>query len=173
MAISKSIVATVITLISTCVSAETQWRLGANLASLHVASTADFNEINPGAFLSVTFRDQQFFQYGFQAGGYENSYYNRTLYGLAFADWRLLSMGNAEIRAGGFVGLFEYPNLIEEVKEAGWVSVGDMVLALGPSLKVRMSNGIDVTFGYLPVHGKDTKGVITLQSSIAFGNPRR
>ncbi len=168
-----AIIATLFTLLTTNVAAEPQWRLGFNLASLHVASTAEFNELNPGINISVTFRDERAFQYGFQVGGYLNSYNNRTLYGLTFANWRLLSIDNVEFRVGGFVGMFEYPNLIEEVEAAGWVSAGDMVLAFGPTLTMRMSTGTDLTVGFLPAYGKDTKGIFTLQASIALGRARR
>jgi len=168
-----AVIATLFTLLTTSVTAEPQWRLGFNLASLHVASTAEFNEFNPGMNISVTFGDQRAFQYGFQVGGYLNSYNNRTFYGLAFANWRILRMDNVELRAGGFVGMFEYPNLIEEVQAAGWVSAGDMVLAFGPTLTMRMNNGTDIIVGYLPAYGKDMQGIFTLQASIALGGPRR
>lgn len=173
MASRLAIIATLFTLFTTSVSAEPRWRIGFNLASLHLASTADFNEFNPGLNISVTFRDELAFQYGLQVGGYVNSYNDRTLYGLAFANWRLLSMDNVEFRVGGFVGMFEYPNLIEEVNAAGWVSAGDMVLAFGPTLTMRMSSGTDLIVGFLPAYGKDTKGIFTLQASIALGRARR
>lgn len=168
-----AIIATLFTLLTTSVAAEPRWRLGFNLASLHLAPTAEFNEFNPGVNISLIFRDELAFQYGFQVGGYVNSYNDRTLYGLTFANWRLLSMDNVEFRLGGFVGMFEYPNLIEEVNAAGWVSAGDMVLVLGSTLTMRMSSGTDLIVGFIPAYGKDTKGIFTLQTSIALGRARR
>lgn len=162
-----AIVAT-ICLLSTSVAAETQWRFGANLASFHIASTEEFNEFNPGAFVSVSFRSERSFQYGLQFGGYVNSYSERTLYGLAFANWHLLDMNRVELRVGVFAGLFEYPNLVERARVAGWPTVGNMVLALGPSLTLRIDDKTDITIGYLPVQGKETSGVITLQTSFTF-----
>lgn len=168
-----SVIAVTVAIMSTNAVAETQWRIGANLASIHIDPAQDFNEFNPGAYLSISFRDGQPFQYGLQFGGYVNSYNGRTIYGLAFANWRVLDMRASELRLGAFTGLFEYPNLIEKAEIAGWPTVGNYVLALGPSLTWRMDNGVDITMGYLPIHSKETKGVVTLQTSIAFGAPRR
>ena len=166
------IVVTIATLTSSSAYAENQWRIGANLASYHIASTEEFNQLNLGVFVSTTFRSEHAFQYGVQIGGYSNSYRERTLYTLAFANWKVLDWKGAELRMGGFTGFFEYPNLIDQVEEANWPHIGNMVLALGPSMVIRMDNGIDLTFGYLPVHGKEAKGVITLQTSFAFGGNR-
>ncbi len=167
-----SVIAVLATLAATTSMAETQWRVGANLGSIHVAPQREFNGINPGLFLSATFRADKKFQVGVQAGAYLNSYSERTIYALSFADWRLASIGNAELRAGGFAGFFEYPVLSEEARGWGWPTIGDYVLAMGPSMKLRMQNGVDFSIGFLPVPGKETKGVFTFQVSVPFGGRR-
>ena len=164
-----SVVAVLACLTSTAAMAETQWRIGANLGSIHIAPQQEFNSFNPGIFVSATFRADQRFQYGFQAGGYFNSYNARTLYALSFADWRIAGIGNAELRMGGFAGFFEYPALSNRARGWGWPTMGDYVLAIGPSVKLRMQNGVDFSVGFLPVPGKATKGVFTFQASIPFG----
>jgi len=170
MILRSSTVAVAISLFGTISNAETQWRIGANLASIHVAPQQEFNQFNPGAFISATFRAGKKFEYGLQAGGYLNSYNERTLYVSSFANWRVASIGNVDIRVGGFLGLFEYPNIAERAQDIGWPTVGDYVLAFGPSLKLRLENGVDFTIGYLPGSKlKKANGVFTFQASIPFG----
>lgn len=164
-----SVVALFAILTSTSAIADTQWRIGANLGSLHIAPQREFNNFNPGIFVSATFRADKRFQYGFQTGGYLNSYNERTTYALSFADWRIASIGEAEVRMGGFAGFFEYPVLSETARGWGWPTLGDYVLAMGPSVKLRMRNGVDFSVGFLPVPGKETKGVFTFQASMPFG----
>jgi hypothetical protein len=169
MSRSLSVFAVVAALTATTAMAETQWRIGANLASIHVAPQREFNQINPGLYLSYTFQAEKRFQYGFQAGAYVNSYSERTIYALSFADWHVANLGSAEIRMGGFTGFFEYPVLSETVRSRGWPTMGDYLLAIGPSLKFRMRSGLDFSIGFLPVPGKETKGVFTFQACIPFG----
>lgn len=168
-----SIVVLLACLMSTAAMAEVKWRIGANLASIHVAPQREFNNINPGLFISATFRAEKRFQYSVQAGAYVNSYSERTLYALTAADWHVADMGTTELRMGGFAGLFEYPVLAETARGWGWPTVGDYVLAMGPSLKLRMQNGVDFSIGFLPVAGKETAGVFTFQASVPFGGRRR
>lgn len=151
------------------VMAQTQWRVGANLASIHIAPQREFNQINPGAFVSATFRSGKTFEYGVQLGAYLNSYSERTIYGATYANWRIARFGNADLRLGGFVGLMEYPVLSERARAIGWPTVGDYILTLGPSLKLTLNSGLDFTVGFLPVKTKETGGVLTFQMSIPFG----
>jgi len=162
----------VISLFSHAASAETQWRIGANLASIHINPEREFNEFNPGMFLSATFRSGQRFEYGVQAGAYMNSYSERTIYTSTYANWRIAQFGNVDVRLGGFVGLFEYPVLAERARGIGWPTVGDYILALGPSLKIELQSGVDFTVGFLPVKTKETAGVFTFQMSVPFGGRR-
>jgi len=149
--------------------AQTQWRVGANLASIHIAPQREFNQINPGAFVSATFRSGKTFEYGVQLGAYLNSYSERTIYGSTYANWRIARIGNAELRLGGFVGLMEYPVLSKRARAIGWPTVGDYILTMGPSLKLSLNSGLDFTVGFLPVKTKETGGVLTFQMSIPFG----
>jgi len=151
--------------------AETQWRLGANITSYHIAATKEFNEFNPGAFVSVSFNVEKRFQYGLQIGGFLNSYSERTLYGLGFVNYRIKQYEDAELFLGGFAGLFEYSNLISQARRAGIPVVGNAVFAAGPSLTYRMRNGVDFTLGFIPFYGRETSGILTIQTSIAFGAP--
>ena len=167
-----SVIAVAVALTSTTALADTQWRIGANLGSIHIAPQREFNNFNPGLFISATFRADQRFQYGFQAGGYYNSFNERTMYALSFADWHVADLGNTEMRMGGFAGFFEYADLSAKARSWGWPTLGDYVLAIGPSMKLRLQNGVDFSFGFLPVPGKQTKGVITFQASIPFGRRR-
>ncbi len=163
-------VAVAISLPATTITAETQWRVGANLASIHVAPKQEFNQFNPGAFVSITYGAGKRFEYGLQAGGYLNSYNERTLYVSSFANWRVASLGSVDIRAGGFLGFFEYPIIAGRAQDFGWPTIGDYILALGPSLKLRLENGVDFTIGYLPASSlKKANGVFTFQASIPFG----
>ena len=152
--------------------AQTQWRLGANLGSLHIAPEREFNEFNPGLFVSATFGSGRDFEYGGQVGAYKNSYSERTIYASTYANWRVSSLGNANLRLGGFVGFFEYRNLAEDARDLGWPTLGNYVLALGPSLKLVLNNGTDFTVGFLPVRTKETSGVLTFQMSVPFGGRR-
>ena len=159
----------ILSLSGTFTFAETQWRLGVNLGSYHIESTEDFNELNPGAFVSVSFNTENRLQYGFQLGGYSNSYSDRTLYGLGFVKYRIKNLEESELFIGGFSGIFEYPNLVTQARSAGIPTVGDMVFIAGPLLTYRLKDGLDLTLGYIPFQGKETSGILTLQASIPFG----
>ncbi len=149
--------------------ADTEWRIGANMGSIHIKPRREFNQINPGLFVSATFRAGQRFEYGIQGGAYVNSYSERTIYASTYANWHVAQLGNVDVRLGGFVGLFEYPVLSERARAIGWPTVGDYILALGPSMKMRFQNGVDFTVGFLPVKTKETAGVFTFQLSVPFG----
>ncbi|HIP24383.1 MAG TPA: hypothetical protein EYG79_12440 [Rhodobacteraceae bacterium] len=161
-----------VSLFANAVMAQTQWRIGANIASVHIAPQREFNQINPGAFVSATFRSGKPFQYGVQLGAYLNSYSERTIYGSAFANWRIARIGTADLRLGGFVGLMEYPVIAERARGIGWPTVGDYILTMGPSVKLTLNSGVDFTMGFLPVKTKETSGVLTFQMSIPFGGRR-
>lgn len=165
------IITSVFLLSGTCTPAETQLRLGISLGSYHIGSTEEFNEFNPGANISITFKTENRLQYGFQFGGYSNSYSERTLYGLAFVNYRIKKYEEAELFIGGFSGLFEYPNLIEQARSTGIPTLGNMVYIAGPSLTYQLENGVDLTLAYIPFQGKKTNGILTLQTSIPFGGP--
>ena len=159
---------------ATTATAEARWRIGLNMASIHIDPQRDFNQFNPGAFVSMVFGEGDRFEYGLQAGGYLNSYNQRTLYISSFSNWRIASVGNVDIRAGGYLGLFEYPSIAEKAQTAGWPTVGNFVLAFGPNLKLRLENGVDFTIGYLPGNSlKKANGVLTFQASIPFGRLSR
>lgn len=149
-------------------AADVQWRIGANLASYHIDPDMEFNEINPGIFVSVAFGDSDAAQYGIQVGSYLNSFNEKTSYALGFINAPVLELNHSQIRVGAFAGFFEYPNVVEKAAQIGWPTIGDYVLAIGPSLTWRMNNGIDFTLGFLPLFSKETKGIITLQTSVAF-----
>ncbi|MCF6271644.1 MAG: hypothetical protein L3J37_00425 [Rhodobacteraceae bacterium] len=163
------VTASALFLSGTDISAEPQWRLGVNIGSYHIESTGEFKEFNPGAFISVTYGDENRLQYGFQFGGYSNSYGNRTTYALGFVNYRIKKYEGAELLIGGFSGLFEYANLVSYAESAGIPTVGDMVYIAGPTLTYRLENGIDLTLGYIPFRGKQTNGILTLQTSILWG----
>lgn len=167
-----SVIAALVCLAPTSALAETELRIGANLGSIHIAPEQDFNNFNPGLFVSTTFRAEKRFQYGLQAGAYFNSYSERTIYALSFANWRVADIGSAELRAGGFAGFFEYPDLADSARGWGWPTLGNYVLALGPSVKLRAQNGLEFSVGFLPVTGKEAAGVFTFQTSIPFGARR-
>ncbi len=162
----------IISLFSHGAMAETQWRIGANMASIHINPQKKFNQINPGLFVSATFRAGQRFEYGIQAGAYVNSYSERTIYTTTYANWHVAQIGNADVRLGGFVGLYEYPVLSARARAIGWPTVGNYILALGPSMKMRFRNGVDFTVAFLPVKTKETTGVFTFQLSMPFGRHR-
>ncbi len=153
---------------ATNVAADIQWRIGANLVSYHVDPTMEFNEINPGAFVSLSFRDKETFQYGIQVGSYINSFNKKTRYTLGFMNVQVLELKRSHIRVGAFAGFFEYPDVSEKANQVGWPVIGDYVLAIGPSLTWRMDNGIDIILGLLPLYSKDVKGIFTLQTSFTF-----
>lgn len=147
-----------------------QFRIGATLGSYHIGGYAsEFNQVNLGATIGLTFQPDARFQYGLQAGIYNNSYSERTTFITAFADYRAFRIGSAEIRAGAFVGLFEYPAIAARAKAIGWPTVGDYVLAIGPMVKLRNSRGVDFTIGYLPIKSRRVRGVLTLSMSVPFG----
>lgn len=162
MGVRKTILVIAMIAINFCgpsLYAETQWRLGANIGSYHVDATEDFNEVNPGAFISVSFNVEKRFQSGFQVGGYLNSYRERTLYGIGFVNYRIKQYDDAELLLGGFAGLFEYPNLVAQAKRSGIPTVRNAIFAAGPSLTYRKGNGVDFTLGYIPFNGKETSGI--------------
>ena len=149
--------------------AETQFRLGATLGSYHPQHASEYEQFNPGLNIGVTFRADKALQYGFQAGAYSNSYGERTIYGLAFADTRLFDIGQIEIRGGGFAGMFEYAEFAPKAAARGWPTMGDFILVVGPHVKARFNNGVDLNVGFIPLYTNKTSGVFTLSVSIPIG----
>lgn len=74
-----------------------------------------------------------------------------------------------EIRGGGFAGMFEYAEFAPKAEARGWPTMGDFVLVIGPHVKARFSNGVDLNVGFIPLYTNKTSGVFTFSVSIPIG----
>jgi hypothetical protein len=168
----KTTIAIIAALAAAPATAETQWRLGMPLASYHMNADRDFNELNLGLSLSVTFRGDRNFQYGFQVGAYNNSFHEITTYGLAFADWQLFPIGDGALRVGGYGGFFGYANLAPKARDMGWPTWNNHVLVIGSHVKYVAPNGNVATIAFIPMQSVHTSGVVTFSVSVPFGGQR-
>ena len=112
------------------------WRpfVGASFASQHFGADREFNETNPGLILGFIRPSTRFarfgVEYGVEAGIYENSFADRTVYGAIWFDAPVAGRPQApfgELRLGLAAGYAEYDELVDEADSLGVLTIGDFV----------------------------------------------
>ena len=109
-------------------SAEVYVPLG--LGSYHANATREFNEFNPSIGIGIQSEGDRV-RYGAEVGIAYNSYEHWGSYGAVFANVRLAEFDNVSFWGGAFVGLAEYPNLINYAEKKGIPTVGDHIMVAG------------------------------------------
>ncbi len=140
-----------------------------NLASYHHNATEDFNEVNPGIGIGVTFEDKRFGgELGFEAGQYKNSLNSNSYYLTTSYDWEVADLGNdVKVRLGGFTGASHYPGDANKFKDRGVPTLGNWVLVAGAQATVRVNDTYDVRLRVLPA-GDVADALFTMQVGFRF-----
>lgn len=137
----------------------------ANIASYHLGASTEFNEVNPGIAIGVSrvIGQKTSWELGGEIGFYNNSYNEITRYALANADFRLSRISpSSEIRAGAFLGLFEYPTVINYANDRGIPTIGNFIMVPGIAAMVRFDSGYDFRVKVAP-GGAKSDAIFSLQ----------
>lgn len=119
-----------------------EWRpvVAVSVASAHVGAERDFQEFNPGG--AIGFRSGLGWrrgEWGGEVGYFLNSYDEGAAYAGVWADWPALALSDGiELRLGAFFGYAEYPQLVDEAKDFGALTIGDFVPLLAAQASLRL-----------------------------------
>lgn len=140
-----------------------------NLASYHLNASRDFNEINPGIGIGVTFPDDILGgELGFEVGQYRNSLDSNSYYATGSYDWQIAEFSqDVTLRMGGFAGASHYPGDAEKFKNRGVPTIGNWVLVGGAQATVRIQDTYDIRLRVLPA-GDVADALFTLQMGVRF-----
>lgn len=109
---------------------------GVNITSWHIGAPAGkYNSNNRGLYAGLRWGDRV--QYGFEGGFFQNSYDVQSTYLLGFVDFPIAQLGEVELRAGAWAGLFEYPDFVLKAYGTGLPVWGDYIGVPGLSLTAR------------------------------------
>ncbi|MCF6304388.1 MAG: hypothetical protein L3J33_03340 [Rhodobacteraceae bacterium] len=159
------VVAIIVVTFAKPTKADPEFYTSISIASLHVNATRDFNEFNPGIGIGVTWGNDVL-RYGLEVGTFRNSYYFQSTYATANWRWRVATLGDVNIWAGGWLGFAEYPNLIGYADKFGIPRIGDFVMVGGASATVEFDR-FNIVGLYTPV-GNKMDGVLALKINIPF-----
>ena len=125
---------------------------GVSIASKHVGAERDFQEFNPGVSLGarrdIGWRNGE---WGVEVGVFQNSYDEGSFYAGLWADWPVVAVGEAaELRFGAFFAYAEYPQLVDEAKDFGAVTIGDFVPLLAAQASLRLDERFAFTMRFGP-----------------------
>lgn len=140
-----------------------------NLASYHLNADQDFNEINPGLGIGLTFADGPLGgELGVEVGQYRNSLNSNSYYVTGSLDWEVAQVSDTvAVRLGGFGGMSHYPGDANKFKNRGVPTVGNWVLVAGAQATVRVNDIYDVRLRVLPA-GKVADALFTMQVGVRF-----
>lgn len=126
--------------------------IGLSLASKHFGADRDFQEFNPGISLGARHRvGWRRGEWGFEAGGFQNSYDNRSFYVGSWIDWPIARPSSStEIRLGGFFAYAEYPELKDEADDIGVLTIGDFVPIISAQASLRIDERFALTARFGP-----------------------
>ena len=137
---------------------------GVNITSWHVGAAREFNSNNRGLYAGLRWGDR--LQYGIEGGFFQNSYNVQSTYALGFVDFPIAQIGEVELRAGAWAGMFEYPDFALKAYGQGLPIWGSYIGVPGLSLTARA--------GRTDVQLKITRGltnasaIVTLQVGMTF-----
>jgi len=150
--------------------AEVEKYVAFNLASYHVNAKAEYNERNPGvAFgFSNNIGSSERLRYGGEVGFYLNSFSELSRYGLVNADYEIASIGeNTRLRLGAFIGLFEYPSVIEFAQKNGFPTMGNYIVVPGLMGTIQFNSRYDIRIRVAPA-AKHADLIVGLQIAVRF-----
>ena len=140
-----------------------------NLASYHHNASQDFNEINLGIGVGLTFADGPLGgELGVEVGQYRNSLERNSYYISGSLDWEVGRLSDdVALRLGGFGGTSHYPGDASKFKNRGVPTIGNWVLVAGAQATVRINDTYDVRMRIMPA-GDVADALFTLQAGIRF-----
>lgn len=141
----------------------------ANLASYHLNSSREFNEINPGLGLGMTFQlGRGHAELDIEGGYYRNSLNRGTYYVMSAIDTQVAQISdNVQFRMGLFGGLAHYPGDASKFKDRGVPTFGNWVMAAGAQATLRLNDSYDLRLRVMPA-GKVADALFTLQIAAYF-----
>lgn len=142
-----------------------EWSVDINLAAKHVNATQEFNELNPGLGVNVSWGKQ--WRASLSGGVYLNSYSSWSGYALAGLDARLVDMPALDIYAGVWAGFAQYGNLVGYADRNGIPRIGDYIMMAGGSASAKFE-AVEVVVRYLPA-GDKMDGVAGLSLRFPIG----
>lgn len=158
--------AAALSLLSSAAVAGPTYIVGAPIASYHINAKSNLNEINPGITLGVEW-DRNALSWGIEGGVYYNSYSERSFYAAGNVEYGVATLGPVELRLGAFLGLAEYSNTVDTVRDYGLPTVGDYIPIGGAQATLRFDNRVDLRVRAVPT-AEDADGVITFQVLFRF-----
>lgn len=140
-----------------------------NLASYHLNSSKDFNEINPGIGIGFTTPSGLGrSEFGLEVGQYKNSINSQSYYVMGSLDAEVARITpNVAIRMGGFAGFSHYPGDARKFKDRGVPTIGNWVMAAGLQTAVRVNDTYDLRIRVMPA-GDVADALFTAQIAIGF-----
>lgn len=121
-----------------------EWRpvVAVSVASAHIGAERDFQEFNPGG--AIGFRSGLGWrrgEWGGEVGYFLNSYDEGSAYAGVWADWPVLALTDRlDLRLGAFFAYAEYPQLVDEAKDFGALTIGDFVPLLAAQASLRLDD---------------------------------
>ncbi len=140
-----------------------------NLASFHLNSSRDFNEINPGFGIGITGPSGLGrSEFGIEAGQYRNSLSDQSYYVMSSLDIEVLEISpNVALRMGGFGGFAHYSGSANKFKDHGVPTIGDWVMAVGAQTTLRVADKYDLRLRVMPA-GSVADALFTAQISVRY-----
>lgn len=130
------------------------WRpyIGVSVGSKHFGAERDFQEFNPGALVGAQYPlGWQNGAWGIEAGIFQNSYDERSVYAGTWVDWPVVEFSERfEGRLGLFFAYAEYPQLKEEADDAGVLTIGNFVPILAAQASVRLDDQFSLVARFGP-----------------------
>ena len=137
---------------------------GVNITSVHIGAGNKFNSDNRGLYAGLRWGNR--WQYGIEGGFFQNSYNVQSTYALGFLDFPIAQLGEVQLRAGAWAGMFEYPDFALKAYGKGLPIWGRYIGVPGLSLTARISRTdvqLKITRGLT-----NANAIVTLQVGRTF-----
>ncbi len=143
--------------------------LTVNIGSYHLNASQDFNEVNPGLGVGLTFGiANPNIELDIEIGQYRNSLSDNSVYIMGAWDTQIAKLSpNLTWRAGSFIGVSHYPGDSSRLKGNGVPTFGNWVMGGGLQTSLRLNDDTDLRMRIMPA-GKIADALFTLQAARYF-----
>lgn len=140
-----------------------------NVGSYHLNASQEFNEVNPGLGVGLTFGiANPNIEVDVEIGQYRNSLSDNSVYIMGSWDTQIAQLSsNLTWRAGSFIGLSHYPGDSSRLKGNGVPTFGNWVMGGGLQTSLRLNDETDLRLRVMPA-GKIADALFTLQVAQYF-----
>ena len=141
----------------------------ANIGSYHLNASREFDEVNPGLGLGMSFAlNDRGTEFDAEVGYYRNSLGGGSYYVMGAFDTTVAEISpRTSIRMGVFGGLAHYPGDASKFKNRGVPTFGNWVMAAGAQATLRIDDRYDLRMRVMPA-GKVADALFTLQVAAYF-----